>query len=139
MAEASSPGHPHLEKAVEEIEEVARILEPLECVFIGTGPSGSQVQEVCEQLSRASLVHFACHGTQNLRDPLQSGFGLRDGPLTISDIMRLNIQEGFLAFLSACETAAGDTKQPDQVVHMAAAMLFAGFRSVIASMWCVKY
>lgn len=37
--------------------------------------------------------------------------------------------------LSACETATGDSEQPDQAVHLAAAMLFVGFRSVIATMW----
>jgi CHAT domain-containing protein len=37
--------------------------------------------------------------------------------------------------MSACETAKGDQKQPDQVVHLAAAMLFAGFQSVVGTMW----
>jgi CHAT domain-containing protein len=39
------------------------------------------------------------------------------------------------AFLSACETAKGDRSQPDQAVHLAASLLFCGFRSVIATMW----
>jgi hypothetical protein len=39
-----------------------------------------------------------------------------------------------LAFLSACQTAKGDEDMPDQAVHLAASMLFCGFKSVIATM-----
>jgi CHAT domain-containing protein len=49
--------------------------------------------------------------------------------------MELDLSKAFLAFLSACETARGDEGQPDQTVHLAATMLFAGFRSVVATMW----
>jgi CHAT domain-containing protein len=51
--------------------------------------------------------------------------------------MELNIKDGFLAFLSACETARGSEDQPDQAMHLAAAMLFVGFKSVVATMWSV--
>jgi CHAT domain-containing protein len=40
-----------------------------------------------------------------------------------------------LAFLSACETAKGDNGTPDEAMHLAGVMLFAGFRSVIGTMW----
>lgn len=41
-----------------------------------------------------------------------------------------NLPKAFLAFLSACDTAMGDEKQPDQAVHLASTMLFAGFSVV---------
>ncbi|KAJ7082505.1 hypothetical protein C8R44DRAFT_753768 [Mycena epipterygia] len=40
-----------------------------------------------------------------------------------------------LAFLSACETAKGDDMVPDEAMHLAATLLFAGFRGVVATMW----
>ncbi|KAJ6522099.1 hypothetical protein DFH09DRAFT_938562 [Mycena vulgaris] len=40
-----------------------------------------------------------------------------------------------LAVLRACQTAMGDEKLPDEAVHLAASLLFAGFRSVVATMW----
>jgi hypothetical protein len=85
----------------------------------------------------ANVVHFACHGVQDVGDATQSGFCLGDGRLAISDLMELHLKDGFLAFLSACETATGSKEQPDQAMHLAAAMLFTGFKNVIASMWCV--
>jgi CHAT domain-containing protein len=49
--------------------------------------------------------------------------------------MSLNLPNAFLAILSACETAKGDASQPDQSVHLAAAMLYIGFKSVVGTMW----
>jgi CHAT domain-containing protein len=49
--------------------------------------------------------------------------------------MEMNLKHAFVAFLSACETAKGDRTYADEVVHLAATMLFAGFKSVIATMW----
>jgi CHAT domain-containing protein len=86
-------------------------------------------------LQAANIVHLACHGIQDDVDATQSGFYLGDGRLTISHLMDLHIKEGFLAFLSACETAKGCKEQPDQAMHLAAAMLFSGFKSVIATLW----
>ncbi len=66
-------------------------------------------------------------------NPLDSGFIVRDSKLTISSLMQLR----FLAFLSACETAKGDKAQSNEAMHLAATMLFVGFKSVIGTMWCV--
>ena len=44
---------------------------------------------------------------------------------------------GEFAFLSACHTAVGDEHAPDEIIHLAAAMQFVGFRSVIGTMWAV--
>ena len=64
-------------------------------------------------------------------------FALGGEQLTISSLMELRLPNAVLAYLSACETAKGDKNQPDQAVHLAASMLFCGFRSVIATMWSV--
>lgn len=90
---------------------------------------------VSAALGAANIVHLACHGIQDGTDATQSGFCLSDGRLTIEKIMELKMNNPFLAFLSACETAKGDEDQPDQAMHLAAAMLFGGFKSVIATLW----
>jgi hypothetical protein len=94
--------------------------------------------DVLERIQSTSLVHLACHGSQNPTNALESGFFLDDGLLTVSKLMELNLPNAFLAVLSACEMAKGDAAQPDQAIHLAAAMLFAGFQSVVATMWYVK-
>jgi CHAT domain-containing protein len=80
------------------------------------------------------ILHLACHGEQ-AKNPLDSAFLLSDGRLSIQDLMDIRLPDGVLAFLSACQTAKGSERQPDQAVHLAASMLFCGFRSVVGTMW----
>jgi CHAT domain-containing protein len=93
------------------------------------------IKQVVEVFQSTNLAHIACHGIQDGTNALASGFCLSDGNLTVSRLMDLDLRDAFFAFLSACETAKGDEKQPDQTVHLAAAMLFVGFSSVVATMW----
>ena len=104
---------------------------------LGTTDSPSSVDNVLSSLSTASFVHFACHGVQNLNNPLDSALILNDGFLKISQLMERPLPNATLAFLSACETAKGDESAPDEALHIAATLLFAGFRGVIGTMWCV--
>jgi CHAT domain-containing protein len=97
--------------------------------------SHATVEWVTDRVQAAHFVHLACHGTQDQTNALNSGFHLSNGKLTVSKLMRLNLDKAWFAYLSACETAKGDKEQPDQVVHLAAAMLHAGFKSVVATMW----
>ena len=62
---------------------------------------------------------------------------MRDGALTVAQLMAAaaSLPNALLAVLSACETARGDEHQPNRLVHLAAALLFAGFKSVVGTMW----
>lgn len=98
--------------------------------------SVAQVKELL-QTKPAHVVHLACHGVQDV-NPLESGFILHDGRLTIKDMMAFDMPNACMAFLSACQTAKDHWTAPDEAVHLAAAMLFCGFRSVIGTMWYVR-
>jgi CHAT domain-containing protein len=93
------------------------------------------VERVTDHIRNTNFVHLACHGTQDERSALESGFYLSNGLLTVSKLMQLNLEKAWFAYLSACETAKSDADQPDQVVHLTSAMLHAGFKSVVATMW----
>lgn len=93
------------------------------------------VETVLEHLSEAAIAHFACHGHQDPTDPLKSHLLLASGPLELSRLMERPMPNATLAFLSACETAMGDENCADEVIHIAATMLFAGFRGVVGTMW----
>jgi CHAT domain-containing protein len=92
-------------------------------------------EDVLCLLPEATILHLACHGVQNAREPLKSGFIMHDKMMEVSDLMRLNLPKARLAFLSACETAQGDMERPDEALHLAATMLYAGFKSVVGTMW----
>lgn len=81
-------------------------------------------------------VHLACHGTQDLDDPTRSAFALYDGSFTLASLMHKDLPSAQIAVLSACQTATD--KLSEEAVHLAAAMLYAGFRSVIGTMWAIS-
>jgi CHAT domain-containing protein len=121
----------------EEIEHIAAAMDLSTVNAVHQQAGMTTVTGTSAMMQTANIVHLACHGIQDIGDATQSGFCLGDGRLTIAKLMELKLDEAFLAFLSACETAKGDKEQPDQAMHLAAAMLFSGFKSVIATMWYV--
>ncbi|KAF8139602.1 TPR-like protein [Boletus edulis] len=101
--------------------------------------SAGTVEEVLSLMMETDWVHFACHGVQDAKDPTASGLCLADERrLKISDIIALSRPRGGLAFLSACQTATGDKDLSDEAIHIAAGMLFAGYRGVVGTMWSIS-
>jgi CHAT domain-containing protein len=96
------------------------------------------VSAVFEEMDKHSWAHFACHGVQNLHDATTSAFALHDGQLQLSQIMTKSFKHAQFAFLSACQTAAGDKDLPDEAVHLAAGMLAMGYRGVVGTMWSIR-
>jgi len=96
------------------------------------------VSRVKLEVESCSSIHFACHASQNIDNPLKSGFDLHDGRLELAEIMKLKIVHSEFAFLSACQTSAGDEKLSEEAVHLAAGMLAVGYRGVVATMWSIK-
>ncbi|KAG8787237.1 hypothetical protein FRC12_015793 [Ceratobasidium sp. 428] len=84
-----------------------------------------------------SWAHFACHASQNTANPSSSAFYLHDGPLNLAYISHKQLPNADLAFLSACQTAAGDDELSEESLHLAAGMIMAGYRRVIATMWSI--
>lgn len=121
-----------------EIKDVAFIAEMNDIKSVHQFSGSTTVASASAAIKAANVVHLACHGIQDANDATQSGFCFGDGRLTIENLMEMKMDQAFLAFLSACETAKGDSGQPDQVMHLAAAMLFCGFKSVVATMWYVR-
>jgi hypothetical protein len=89
------------------------------------------------ELPRHSWLHFAGHAVQDPVEPSKSGLLCFDyqtgGPLSIADIIQLNLKDPYLAFLSASATARTTISLADESVHLAAAFQIAGFTNVIAT------
>ncbi|KAJ7489711.1 CHAT domain-containing protein [Mycena galericulata] len=137
VAQPEMPGDHRLDLpfTLKELDMIERHVPTTWLTKLGTKEEPTSVGRVLSLLPDASFVHFACHGSQDLVNPLESALLLGDGDLKVSKIMKTPIQNGSLAFLSACETAMGDEKVPDEAIHLAGTMLFAGFRGVVGTMW----
>ncbi|KAF5320613.1 hypothetical protein D9611_013740 [Ephemerocybe angulata] len=95
------------------------------------------VDRCVESMLDFSSIHLACHGSQNAAEPLQSRFIFHRGSLELGTILKSDLKNADLAFLSACQTSTGDEKISDEAVHLAAGMLAAGYRRVVATMWSI--
>jgi CHAT domain-containing protein len=127
-----------LPNTLHELRVIQRHIPSDTLVALGYPPSTplATVSEVLRHLTTASIVHFACHGKQNLGNPLESALLLDNGgKLSVEHIMQHDMRNAQLAFLCACETAMGEKEVPDESMHLGAALLFAGFRGVVATMW----
>ena len=100
------------------------------------GPQATRAN-VLAALASSTHVHFASHATSEAAQPSDSSLELVDGPLRVREIMRLRIEGARLAFLSACETAYGGNRLPDETIHVASAFQLAGFSNVIGTLWSI--
>jgi CHAT domain-containing protein len=138
VIEPYAPNHPPLPNTKAELKIIAERVPKQWLTSIGrTGRA--TVNIALAHLRTSTVVHFACHGIQDRDNPLDSGLELADGRLKVSEIMRethARSSRGLsLAFLGACETAKGDDTTPDESMHLAATLLFAGFSGVVGTMW----
>ncbi|KAG1812096.1 CHAT domain-containing protein [Suillus subaureus] len=133
IGQASPDGAKGLWCVAAELGIVAQRVAPF-LSFTSLADSNATVQRAFDTLSQKQWLHLACHGMPNREEPFESSFAMYDGSLMIRDIIRTRLQDPEFAFLSACHTTVSDKKSPDEAIHLAAAMQFSGFRSVIGSM-----
>ncbi|ADI11198.1 hypothetical protein SBI_08080 [Streptomyces bingchenggensis BCW-1] len=131
-----TPGQPSLPGVQRELDELHARLPKVSITPPLIGRRATR-EAVLQALDENSWVHFACHAEQNLMDASQSSFLLYDGRLTVAELHGLHLPHAELAYLSACDTAAGGVNVPDEAMHLAATMQLAGYRHVIATMWSI--
>jgi CHAT domain-containing protein/tetratricopeptide (TPR) repeat protein len=92
-----------------------------------------------ERLRDHRFVHIVSHGILESGKPFDSSFKLYNGKrLSLLDIVRSQLPHAEFAFLAACHTAEMTDESPsDETLHLAAAMQYCGFRSVVGTMWAM--
>jgi len=88
------------------------------------------------------MLHVASHGDFDAERPLASSLllapdGSDDGRLSVSDLYSMRV-DADLVTLSACETGLGKIASGDDVVGLTRGFLYAGTRTVVASLWKVE-
>ncbi|GAA3228322.1 CHAT domain-containing protein [Dactylosporangium siamense] len=114
-------------------------LFPPERRTVLTGMAASR-DSIIDAISRHRVAHLACHAIQFPLHPMGGGLRPYDwdtaGLVTVADLATTR-RGGDLAFLSACQTAAGGVTNLDEAGSIAAAMQHAGWRHVIGTLWSV--
>ncbi|CAH3159602.1 unnamed protein product [Pocillopora meandrina] len=124
--------------ARKEVEMIGRILNvsPL------TGEMATK-DEVLKRITSVALVHIAAHGKIETGEVILAPNTTRDNPqpqekaylLTMKDVIEAGLRAR-LVVLSCCHTARGEV-MAEGVVGMARALLAAGARSVVATLWAI--
>ena len=92
---------------------------------------------VLEHLKDYPFVHISSHGNLETGKPFDAFFKLYEGSrLTLLAIVRSRLPAAEFAFLSACHMAELTTESiADEGLHLAGAVQYCGFRSVVGTMW----
>lgn len=142
-----------LSKTREEVEAVAHALAAADDdLYMGARASETTVKLLDRErrLATYKVVYFAMHGIvadaaiNNLkignREPAlvmtlpDAPTAEDDGLLTSSEIAQLRLDADWVV-LSACDTAAGDSKDAEALSGLARAFFYAGARSILVTQW----
>ncbi len=136
---------PRLGASLQEAEAIEKLTAPEERL-IATGFSANFEKVMGGSLSNYRIIHFATHGFFNDEHPELSGLILsrvdesgsrRNGFLRIENIYDLNLNAD-LVVLSACRTGLGRHVNGEGILGITRGFMYAGSRSVIASLWKVN-
>ena len=95
-------------------------------------------ETVIEGLRDHRFAHFVCHGSLEAGKPFDASLELHKDNLTLLAIVRSQLPAAEFAFLAACHTAElTEGSVADEGLHLAAAMQYCGFRSVVGTMWAM--
>lgn len=120
-------------------------------VYLGARATERAVKELSDAgiLQTYRIVQFATHGLVAgdfdalsepalvLTPPHEQPSEVDDGLLTASEVTNLNLNADWVV-LSACNTAAGDSKTAEALSGLARAFFYAGARSLLVSHWAVR-
>ena len=120
-------------KILDEAQTVARIL-PNSRLLVGPEASRASLAQLADG---CRFVHVATHGLYRRDNPMFSALELGDGRLSLLDLYELKMGVE-LAVLSGCGTGLGDVQGADELIGLTRGLLFAGARSVLATLWDVN-
>lgn len=118
--------------SVREELDLLRELLPESVQFTELSDEAAMREAALTALSTHTYAYLACHGVQVPGHPYDSHFAMHDDRLTLLDVIHNQPDHEIdFTFLSAYKVAT------DEVVHLAAALQFAGVPNVVGTMWSV--
>ncbi|KAG8966853.1 hypothetical protein FRC03_011267 [Tulasnella sp. 419] len=133
IAQSDAPSQVEIPSVREELQVLEKVVPSMDMLSEENGTHAA----VLAGLKTHSWVHITSHGSRNVEDPFQSSFHLYDKCLNLLDIIQAHLPNAEYAFLAACHSAAASRRMPDETLHLAASFQFAGFKSVIGTMYAM--
>jgi CHAT domain-containing protein len=128
-----------LPESIDEVRSAGKIFGSSSVLLLGRDATDAAFK--AEPLDRFKIIHIAAHGIASPIFPDRAALVLTedlahhdDGLLQARDIQRLHLNAARVT-LSACDTGAGRLEGEEGFESIERAFLFAGARSVLASLW----
>ena len=126
-----------------EVLEIGKFFDKNErTILVGEKASEEAIKKL--PLIDYRLIHFACHGFLDERNPFRSALVLSlnsqqedDGYLQMREIYGLSLNAD-LVVLSACQAGNGIMERTEGPMGLVRPFFYAGARSVIASLWSIS-
>jgi CHAT domain-containing protein/Tfp pilus assembly protein PilF len=134
---------PSLPFSKREVSEIGKLFEKnMRTILVGEKATEEAIKKL--PLNEYRLIHFACHGFLDERNPFRSALVLSlnaqkedDGYLQMREIYGLALNAD-LVVLSACQAGSGIMESAEGPMGLARPFFYAGARSVIASLWSIN-
>jgi CHAT domain-containing protein/tetratricopeptide (TPR) repeat protein len=129
----------------QEGEEIISLI-PADGGLLATSFEANLATATSTRLGRYQVIHFATHGLVNREHPELSGILLslvntqgqpQEGLLQLHDIYNLTLASK-LVVLSACDSGLGKDVNGEGLVGLTRGFMYAGSKSVMASLWQVE-
>ena len=130
---------PLLPGTAEEVQTIAAFAGAHSIVL--AGPKATETSFRSQPLEKVRVLHLAVHGISSSMAPERAALVLGrgandqdDGLLQAREIAEMDLAAE-LVTLSACDTGAGRLVGQEGIVNLVRSFLYAGARSVVASIW----
>ncbi len=124
------------ERAPSILEEARTVAETLPESTLLLGDRATREAVEREAVSRR-IVHISTHGLYREDNPMFSAIKLGNTRLSLFDLYDLDL-DAELAVLSGCGTGLSSVVGADELVGLSRGLLYAGARSVLATLWDVN-
>ncbi|MFD7878858.1 CHAT domain-containing protein [Streptomyces sp. NPDC059766] len=131
---ARTPGHRDLPGSTDELRLLGEVFEDAPTALSGADARRS---DILSELPGHAFAQFARHAVADPAAPSAGRLlvhGHRHRPLTVTDVIALDLPRAEPAFRSACETARTGPALVDESIHLGPAFQIAGFRQVVAAL-----
>ena len=133
---------PDLPHSADEVKSAGKIFGSSSVLLLSADATEAAFK--AEPLNRFMIIHMAAHGIANPRYPDRAALVLgldparrEDGLLQTREIRELHL-DADLVTLSACDTGIGRLDGEEGIENIERAFLYAGAKSVLASLWAAS-
>ncbi len=135
------PDLPGTEQEIGKLQEILEKGQVTSNLYVKAEANEKNIKAI--DLKQYKYIHFATHGVVDEANPelsrifLSDDGGEEDGNLYSGELYNIEL-DAELVTLSACETGLGKISKGEGIIGLSRALLYAGARNIVVSLWTVS-